>query len=197
MVTEAIGQAAGPDADALRRAVADAKNALADLPEDLSGASRDAAFLRLLDARLGRLEGAGGADSDAEDLASQRARRVCSIARYLEIEEPDVHDLFKVDGPIPILVFPAAKLQDDAAAAVRQIALVSAAARTAIDMATSTLDVRDAAERYGKLDDGFARAVEAVPGIELHGRPGARSRRIRLLENGLDEARRTARDLLG
>lgn len=199
--------ASSSHADALRRAVADAKIALADLPAELGEASREAAFLRLLDARLG-LEAVQGMEIDrrfasfgsnaaAGDEASERAWRVCSIARYLEIEEPQVCRLFKVEGPIPIFAAPAANLAESVAVAIRQITLVVAAARTAIDMATGTLDVRDAAEPYGKVDDNFRQAVETVPGIALRGREDARDRRIQLLRGGLDEARRVAQDLVG
>lgn len=196
-----------PHAEVLRQAVADAKRALADLPAELGEASREAAFLRLLDARLGRETGRGmetdhrlaalGAGAVAGDEASERAWRVCSIARYLEIEESQVHRLFKVEGPIPIFSAPAANLAQSAADAIRQVTLVVTAARTAIDMATGTLDVRDAAEPYGKVDDDFRQAIEAVQGIALRGREDARDRRVQLLGSGLDEAKRVAQDLVG
>ena len=197
----------GDRAAMLKQAVADAAAAFKTLPPGLSNDTRDNAFLRLLDARLalpadaepaprgnGR-SAAALANGNADDLTN-RAQRVCAISKHLDIEEERVPDLFDVEGPIPILGVRPSSLAQNRTDAVRQIAVVLTAARTALDMATSTADLRDAARHYGKFDGNFSAILDSTPGIALRGKPRSPNRRVQLLAPGTEQAKRIAQELL-
>ena len=191
----------------LKQAVADAAAAFETLPASLGNDARDDAFLRLLDARLAlpaadepALRGNGHsaavlANGNADDL-TERAQRVRAISRHLDIEEDRVPDLFDVEGPIPMLGVRPSGLAQSRADAVRQIAVVLTAARTALDMATSTADLRDAAQHYGKFDGNFSAILDDTPGIAIRGKARSPNRRVQLLAPGAEQAKRIAQDLL-
>lgn len=195
MTTQEAAPLAGTDeAKALRRAVRDVAFAVDGLDQEIADEElRRAIFMRLLDERLGN--GHEGVIAD-EDEFGDSVKRTSEIAGLLEIPDERVGDLFDLRGPIPVLKVEPARLAKPRSEAVGQIILLVTAARTALDLPTGMNDVRAATQHYGKFDDRFDVSLERCDGIALHGQPSSRNRRIRLLHQGLEDAKRLAQTLL-
>ena len=204
MTTRETTPAETAEAEFLRRAVRDVAAAVKGLDGEIEDKElRKAVFMRLLDERLSNgsaaLAANGGSVYDTEAWDGQQddsANRASEVARFLDIPPDRATELFDLDGPIPVLVVKASRLAKTRAEAVRQIAPLLAAARTALNLPTGANDVRAAAQHYGKFDGNFSQSLESCDGIAVRGQPGSPNRRIQLLAPGVEDAKRIAQDLL-
>ena len=204
MTTRETTPAETAEAEFLRRAVRDVAAAVKGLDGEIEDKElRKAIFMRLLDERLSNGSAApaanGGSAYDAEAWDEQQgdsANRAVEVARFLDIPPDRATELFDLDGPIPVLVVKASRLAKTRAEAVRQIAPLLTAARTALNLPTGANDIRAAAQHYGKFDGHFSELIESCEGIGVRGQPGSPNRRIQLLAPGVEEAKRIAQDLL-
>ena len=203
MTTRETTPAETAEAEFLRRAVRDVAAAVKGLDDEIEDKElRKAIFMRLLDERLGNGSAApvaNGSAYGAEAWGEQQgdsANRAVEVARFLDITPDRATELFDLDGPIPVLVVKASRLAKTRAEAVRQIAPLLTAARTALNLPTGANDIRAAAQHYGKFDGHFSELIESCEGIGVRGQPGSPNRRIQLLAPGVEEAKRIAQDLL-
>ena len=204
MTTRETTPAETAEVEFLRRAVRDVAAAVEGLDGEIEDKElRKAIFMRLLDERLSNgsaaLAANGGSVYDTEAWDGQQddsANRASEVARFLDIPPDRATELFDLDGPVPVLGVKASRLAKTRAEAVRQIAPLLTAARTALNLPTGANDVRAAAQHYGKYDGNFGQSLESCDGIAVRGQPGSPNRRIQLLAPGVEEAKRIAQDLL-
>lgn len=203
MTTRETTPAETAEAEFLRRAVRDVAAAVKGLDDEIEDKElRKAIFMRLLDERLGNGSAAPVANGSAygteawDEQPDDSANRAVEVARFLDITPDRATELFDLDGPIPVLVVKASRLAKTRAEAVRQIAPLLTAARTALNLPTGANDIRAAAQHYGKFDGHFSELIESCEGIGVRGQPGSPNRRIQLLAPGVEEAKRIAQDLL-
>lgn len=196
--------------DKLQQALIDVRTALEASEIDDDPAFRREVFLLLLDNRLTDDEtvfgmpylanlGTYGPPADGEVLDEQiedAVNRAVEVARFLDIPLDRATELFDLDGPVPVLNVKASRLAKTRAEAVRQIAPLLTAARTALNLPTGANDIRAAAQHYGKFDGHFSELIESCESIGVRGQPGSPNRRIQLLAPGVEDAKRIAQDLL-
>lgn len=204
MTTREITPPETAEAESLRRAVRDVASAVEGLDEEIKDEElRRAIFMRLLEERLSNgaippaANGGRAYDSEApEEQQDEPANRAFEVARYLDIPPDRATELFELDGPVPVLGVKASRLAKARAEAVRQIAPLLTAARTALNLPTGANDIRAAAQHYGKFDGNFSQALESCDGIAVRGQAGSPNRRIQLLAPGVEDAKQIAQDLL-
>lgn len=204
MTTREITPAETAEAESLRRAVRDVASAVEGLDEEIEDEElRRAIFMRLLDERLSNgaavpaTNGGSAYEAEAsEEQLDDLANRAFEVARFLDISPDRATELFDLNGPIPVLAVKASRLAKPRTEAVRQIAPLLAAARTALNLPTGANDIRAAAQHYGKFDRNFSQSLESCDGIAVRGQPGSPNRRIQILAPGVEDAKRIAQDLL-
>ena len=195
-------------AEELKAIVDDAWAATAGLGECEPGI-RQTAFEQLLhfllaDSASQPRNGQGGnsraaAAGESEPIDSSYAteqQRAEAVGRFLHLDPKDARDLFDLTGPTPRLKLPAEKLPNDSVEAIRIIALLVCAARTALGSETGSADIRQAAEDHNRCDPDFAEVLTNMQELSVRGKPSARNRLVRLRVIGIDAAQALAPSLV-
>ena len=194
--------------DELQGAVGTAKTAVAALLAE-DRALGEIAFRHVLEHLLGELHaearnGSPSAPSESEaetpaaidDLFATESQRTAAIARYFDLELQEAEDLFDVTQPDPVLIASSKRLASGKSAGTRQITLMVVGARTAMALDTGTQHIREAAERYGRLDSpNFIATLGGMDQIALRGAPRSQNRLVRMKAIGAEEARAVAAQL--
>lgn len=123
-------------------------------------------------------------------------QRAEAVGRFLHLDPGDALDLFNLAGPMPRLTLPAEKLPNDSVEAVRVIALLVCAARTALGTETGSADIRQAAEDHNRCDTDFADALTNMQELSVQGKSSSRNRLVRLRVIGIEAARALAPSLV-
>ena len=195
----------------LRALISEAWNATDVVADQVQPATREAAFKLVLEAMLRNgstppaeseielnLNDADEQDSEPEpdsidiSLATPE-QRAWAIADYLRISVDQALCLYSVDEPDPLLRLPVASLPDDCQSAVRELALLVAAGRSAVGLDTGTQHIRTA---VNALDPPVACALLAVLAamdeLVVRGDPQSPNRLVRLRGIGVEAARALA-----
>ena len=99
-------------------------------------------------------------------------------------------------NPNPVLIANSHRLASAKSVGTREIALMVVGARTAMALDTGTEHIREAAERYGRLDPAnFMATLGAMDQIALRGAPTSQNRLVRMKAIGAEEARALAAQL--
>lgn len=196
-------------AEELKAIVDDAWAATANLGE-CEPAVRLTAFEQLLhflladsasQPRNGQSDAAAPASTSdqAEPLDSSYAteqQRAEAVGRFLHLEPEDALDLFNLTEPTPRLTLPAEKLPNSSVEAIRVIALLVCAARTALGTETGSADIRQVAEDYNRCDPDFADALTNMQELSVRGKSSSRNRLVRLRVIGIEAAQALAASLI-
>ena len=204
------------EAERLRRIVADAWSATDPVADQVDSETRQTAFKLLLEAML---QNGGGARPEIEppesngvpdaiteesfevsidDALATEIQRADAVAGYLGIDDEDVATLYELCDSEPQLRLSTSKLDSQPAAAIGEITLLVAAARSALGLETGTEHVRAAADAHDTLDPlTFDSTIAAMTDIALRGHPDSKNRLIRLRGKGVEAARALAQRLVG
>lgn len=132
------------------------------------------------------IEGADGA------FASEQ-QRVDALAHYFKIDPDNVRHVFDVSSQEPQLVLPTSRIADSKTEGAREITLLVAGARTALGQQTSTSDIREAADHFGKLDVGnFMASLAKMVEVSVLGKPRSPNRVVRMRATGAEAAQALA-----
>ena len=194
--------------DELQGAVGTAQTAVAALLAE-DRALGEIAFRHVLEHLLGELHaearsGSPSAPSGPEpaepavidDLFATERQRAAAMARYFGLGLQEADDLFDVTQSDPVLIVKRHRLASAKSVGTRQIAVLVVGARTAMALDTGTQHIREAAERYERLDPpNFMKTLEAMDQIALRGAPKSQNRLVRMKAIGAEEARKLAAKL--
>ena len=120
-------------------------------------------------------------------------QRAWAIADYLRIDIDQALCLYNVDDQDPLLRPPLTNLSDDCQAAVRELALLVAAGRSAVGLETGTEHIRavvDALEPPAAC--GVLAVLEAMDELVVRGDPQSPNRLVRLRGIGVEAVRALA-----
>ena len=115
-----------------------------------------------------------------------------TVATTLGLTSEMINIVFTMDQDNLRLGVHTTWLPDSKAAAVRDIAIVIAAANKALGRETRTPDVRAILEEYNKLDQNYLRNLNRIPRglLTTKGSPKDREREIIIHKGGMEEAAR-------
>ncbi len=194
------------DAGKLKTLVQEALDASKDVEEE---ELRKIAFDHVLRHLLG--SGYGNGRSDARppavpegdrvepgdsSLASEQ-QRVDAAAHYFGIDPDQVFELFDLAEDAPKLVLSLRKLRQGKAAAVREIALLVCGVRTAVGLETTTDDIREIADEFGKIDSKhFMETINQMEEVVVRGKPRSHRRTVRMRVTGAEAASQLAQRLV-
>ncbi len=200
-----------PDAG-LRMAnvVREAWLATSELGEDITPATREEAFKLVLAAMLGvhgsESAGAGqfgyGSEpaalfDDPDDHYSTPELRSDGISDYLRIQEEGVPALFDVRLREPMVQVDPLALSDSKRVALRELALLELAGRTAVGLDTNQAHIQSTVERYQACDGkSYVPRLLACDDVLFLGRPSNGERLVRLTGSGVGTVRKLAQRLL-
>ena len=193
----------------LRALISEAWAATDVVADQVEPATREAAFKLVLEAMLRNgsappaeselnLNDADEQDSEPEpgsidiSLATPE-QRAWAIADYLRIDVDQALCLYSVDDRDPLLRPPLTSLPDDCQAAVRELALLVAAGRSAVGLDTGTQHIRavvDALEPPAPC--GLLSVLEAMDELVVRGDPQSPNRLVRLRGIGVEAVRALA-----
>jgi len=192
----------------LQRAVKEAWAAAAQLPEEVSQATREAAFKLVLEAMLrngqdgtthpgAAAQGAGPVDAFEAAFATVD-QRAYAIADYLNVGYEDALALYSLDEVDPVLQVSKSRLSNSCAEATREVALLVAAARAALGLDTEPEHVREAAEHLNVLDAAnFGPTLAQFDAVALLRPTSNTNRLVRLRGRGLEQVRFLAARIVG
>ena len=195
----------------LRALISEAWAATDVVADQVQPATREAAFKLVLEAMLRNgstppaeseielnLNDADEQDSEPEpgsidiSLATPE-QRAWAIADYLRIDVDQALCLYSVDDRDPLLRPPLASLSDDCQAAVRELALLVAAGRSAVGLDTGTQHIRAVVDALDPpAPCGFLSVLEAMDELAVRGDPQSPNRLVRLRGIGVEAVRALA-----
>ncbi len=168
------------------------------------------AFEHVLDHLLGNGEGHPPAEAPRAPSVSQtpapepidsalatEQQRIDAVARYFQIEPSQVGELFDLSGEEPLVTVHSRKLPKSKAEAVRSLALLVGGVRTAVQLETRALHIRQVADSYGKYDaNNFMKTLADMDTVAVVGRTGSPNRQVRMKVTGAEAARPLAHKLV-
>lgn len=153
-------------------------------PRNRDGASREAATATT--------------SEEADGAFAEEQQRVDAIATYFKIEPDDVAHVFDASGATPAIALHTSSFDTRKAVATREIALLIAGVRTALGQKTTTADIREVADGYGRLDGGnFMTTLANMTELSVLGKIGSPNRVVRMKVAGAEKARELAQRLIG
>ncbi len=136
---------------------------------------------------------AGVAKPDADGVLADTQQRIDAIARYFKISPEVVYHIFDTSEEDPKLVLSTKQLAEAKAQATREITLLVGGALTALGLQTTTSQIREVADDYGKLDSpNFMTTLTNLEEISVLGKPRSPNRIIRMKVAGVEAAQAVA-----
>ena len=171
---------------------------------------RRVAFERVLDHLLGNCGDAGsatptrqtfpdtaGSNQDADGVLADEQQRVDALARYFKISPEDVGRIFDASEEEPKLAIPTRHLPEAKSQATREIALFVTGALTALGLETTTSQVKDVADDYGKYDRAnFMATLTNLDEVSVLGKPRSKNRIMRMKVAGVEAAQAIAQRIV-
>ena len=167
---------------------------------------REIAFEKLLEHELSLAHSSNGANlvngktkstDGAVDAGYATAQmRADAIAQYFNIDPEEAQDIFDLSDEVPTLALPSNKIDSRRAPAVRHIALLICGARTALGLETGTVNIREAADTYDKVDPNFMAHLTNFDKIAVRGKRSSPNRLVRMRVIGAEAAQELARRLV-
>ena len=112
------------------------------------------------------------AKPDADGVLADTQQRIDAIARYFKISPEVVYHIFDTSEEDPKLVLSTKQLAEAKAQATREITLLVGGALTALGLQTTTSQIREVADDYGKLDSpNFMTTLTNLEEISVLGKP--------------------------
>ena len=124
------------------------------------------------------------------------AQRAEAVGRFLRVAPDDVHQLFDLACEFPHLRVPSEKLPRDPAEAIRAVALLLCAARTALGLETDSADIYEDAEERGHCYSSFPDLLANIQELSLQGKSSSGNRLVRLRVVGIEAAQALAASLI-
>ncbi len=133
--------------------------------------------------------GTAGTVQEADGTFASEQQRVDALAHYFKISPADVRHIFDISNENPELVLPTSRLTESKAEGTREITLLVAGARTALGQETTTSNIREAADHFGKLDaSNFMASLGTMAEISVLGKPRSPNRVVRMRATGAEAA---------
>ena len=134
----------------------------------------------------------------ADGAFADEQQRVDAIATYFKIAPEDVLHVFDASQETPALALHTSSLDNRKAVATREIALLVAGVRTALGQKTTTADIREVVDDFGRLDSpNFMSTLANMTDISVLGKVGSPNRVVRMKVPGAEKARELAQRLIG
>lgn len=142
-------------------------------------------------------EAAGVSHQDADGVLADEQQRIDALARYFKISPEDVRYIFDASEEEPKLALATKDLPEAKAQATREIALLVTGALTALGLETTTSQVKDVADDYGKYDSSnFMSTLTNLDEISVLGKPRSSNRVIRMKVAGAEAVQAIAERIL-